>query len=151
MGRRAGFTLIELMIVIAIIGILAVIAIPNFLRFQARSKQSEAKTTLNAIFKTEKAYFAEKGTYGNLTDIAFTLEPGARYGYAVTPGEIMGNVAAGAPAGVTFTATTFLAGAQGNIDADATLDIWYINGNNTLANTSNDVNNTSPDPVPPPA
>ncbi|MBI2370572.1 MAG: prepilin-type N-terminal cleavage/methylation domain-containing protein, partial [Deltaproteobacteria bacterium] len=46
--NRQGFTLIELMIVVAIIGILAAIAIPNFLRFQAKSKQSEAKTNLAA-------------------------------------------------------------------------------------------------------
>ncbi|WP_414645174.1 type IV pilin protein, partial [Candidatus Deferrimicrobium sp.] len=47
---KKGFTLIELMIVVAIIGILAAIAIPNFLRFQAKSKQSEAKTNLGGIF-----------------------------------------------------------------------------------------------------
>ena len=47
---KKGFTLIELMIVVAIIGILAAIAIPNFLQFQAKSKQSEAKSNLGAIF-----------------------------------------------------------------------------------------------------
>src|SRR2546423_15670677 len=62
--KSSGFTLIELMIVVAIIGILAAIAIPNFLKFQCKSKQAEAKTNLSGIFTAEKAFFGEHNTYG---------------------------------------------------------------------------------------
>jgi type IV pilus assembly protein PilA len=60
---QKGFTLIELMIVVAIIGILAAIAIPNFLQYQMKSRQSEAKTNLGAIQTSEVAFQAEKGCY----------------------------------------------------------------------------------------
>ncbi len=62
-NSKKGFTLIELMIVVAIIGILAAIAIPNFLRFQLKSKTSESKVNLAAIRTAEESYLAEFGVY----------------------------------------------------------------------------------------
>ena len=60
---QKGFTLIELMIVVAIIGILAAIAIPNFLQYQMKARQSEAKTNLQAIKTSEVSFQAERGCY----------------------------------------------------------------------------------------
>jgi type IV pilus assembly protein PilA len=61
--KQEGFTLIELMIVVAIIGILAAIAIPNFLTYQLKSRQAEAKTNLQAIKTSEVSFQAERGCY----------------------------------------------------------------------------------------
>jgi type IV pilus assembly protein PilA len=63
MRKQEGFTLIELMIVVAIIGILAAIAIPNFLQYQMKSRQSEAKTNLQAIKTSEVSFQGEQGCY----------------------------------------------------------------------------------------
>src|SRR5512143_4375602 len=74
MHNRKGFTLIELMIVVAIIGIMAAIANPNFLKYQAKSKQSEAKTNLKGIFTSETSYFGEQNNYtNNFTAMGFGL------------------------------------------------------------------------------
>src|SRR5687768_1358987 len=48
-----------------VFGTLAAIAIPNFIKFQARSKQSECKARLRAAFTAEKAFFAERDQYSS--------------------------------------------------------------------------------------
>lgn len=59
-----GFTLVELMVVVAIIGILSAIAVPNFKKYQAKSKQSEAKIQLAAIYNSEVGAQSDYDTYG---------------------------------------------------------------------------------------
>jgi len=99
MRKFKGFTLIELMIVVAIIGILAALAIPNFMRFQAKSKQSEAKANLKSIFTAEKSYAAEKDKYGaSFNDIGFEPERGNRYAYYLGAGTPEVRAAATIPA-----------------------------------------------------
>ncbi len=82
--KKRGFTLIELMIVVAIIGILAAIAIPNFIRFQARSKQSEAKSNLKSMFTAQRSFYQEKDRYSiYINEIGFSPERGNRYYYSL--------------------------------------------------------------------
>jgi type IV pilus assembly protein PilA len=79
--RNRGFTLIELMIVVAIIGILAAIAIPNFIRFQARARQSEVNTNLKSLFTGLRTQ--QKMPPESIRATGFAPERGNRYTYKV--------------------------------------------------------------------
>lgn len=60
---EAGFSLLELMTVVAIIGLLAIIVIPNYSRFQAKARASESKAQLAALFTAQKSFNAEFNSY----------------------------------------------------------------------------------------
>jgi prepilin-type N-terminal cleavage/methylation domain-containing protein len=63
--NKQGFTLIELMIVVVIIGILAALAIPRFTNASARAKEKEADGILKQIYTLQQTYYANNGTYAD--------------------------------------------------------------------------------------
>ncbi|MEE9437001.1 MAG: prepilin-type N-terminal cleavage/methylation domain-containing protein [Candidatus Adiutricales bacterium] len=75
--RQKGFTLIELMIVVAIIGILAAIAIPQFNSYRRKAQDSAAKSALKNLATAQENYYATENTYtatrANL--VGWTVEP----------------------------------------------------------------------------
>ena len=123
-NNQKGFTLIELMIVIAIIGILAAIAIPNYLGYTCKAKQSEAKSSLGAIATCQEAYFAEFDTYGNtMAKIGFAVKGDPRYAYSATADA------------TTYTATAAELATKSFGDGDT--DTWTIDQGLDLKNTTN--------------
>ena len=147
-GSQGGFTLIELMITVAILGILASVAIPTFLQYQARARQSEAKTSLGAIYMGQHAYWIENMRYGCMGEIRYIIAGRTRYTYrsgqagaaggpnanVTAPGDtqdtINANVGTIEPEGAILAASSlssFTATAAGNVDGDPTIDRWSVN------------------------
>ncbi len=142
-SRTAGFTLIELMVVVAIIGILAAVAIPSFINYQLTAKRAEAYANLAALAKSQKSYYAEfngfvyvvaepSGALGGpgpekrdeasvkvaFEDVGWMPEGQVFYDYDTNTPD-----GTGTGADCTCVAACFTAAAYGDLDGDGNLSV----------------------------
>ena len=139
MRSRHGFTLIELMIVVAIIGILAAIAIPNFLQMMLRAKRAELPANLDGVRTAEIGYHAEWGEFTSASATppavpgrATTVFTGS--GYAAfdllgwsADGQVRAIYMATSANVNVSTADDFTATAQSDIDGDSSYVEYMAN------------------------
>ena len=95
MFDKRGFTIIELLVVVVIIGILAAIAIPKFSATKDKARMASVKSDLRNTMTAEEAYFADYSTFGSLTD----LQNNSNYSLST------GNAGTVIPAANGYTAT----------------------------------------------
>ena len=155
---QRGFTLVELMIVVALLGLLMSIAIPGFQRYQTGSKRSEAYTNLAALAQAQKSYFAEWNTF-----VSSLPEPSTTTGVDPSPAkrdsaavDTAFSTVGWAPAGDVYfdydscaasgafdcgcsCPTCFTATAWGDLDGDGSMSgymYFYDDGNGTTCPTA---------------
>lgn len=133
--NHRGFTLIELMIVVVIVGILASLAIPRFMTSTTKTKQTEAKQTLKHIYTMQRQHRQANDSYWgqgitasaaaptNFEPILVNIGPTAIYTYTINTADAVN---------LLVTATC------GILDDDDVVDTWTMNDGGTLTCTSND-------------
>ncbi len=137
LSRSAGFSLTELMIVVAIILILLTVAIPNYMRFAMKTKEAEAIKNLHGIRTYEESYRAENNIY-----YTCRVSPGALNGTKPVPWVDMGTPGTDAFADIGFEpigsvryryraaaqngGADFIAIARGDMDEDGKLEEFRL-------------------------
>lgn len=146
--NRCGFTLLELMIVVAIIAFLSILTVPNLMRFLSKAKRTEAYVNLGSLAMAQKMHFAQNGQYTNILGLGgLNWAPAGSINYAYGfPGQENINYFAGKLqvnssnlAGSKINKDGFIIYAAGDIDNDGKADVLSIDQNNEIKIVQDDL------------
>lgn len=103
--RARGFTLIELMITVAVIAILAAIAVPSYFKYTLRSNRSAAESVMQEIASAQERYMVDSRQFASdLTTLGYTVPNTVASSYSVAMVATAASVSGGTPPGYTITA-----------------------------------------------
>ncbi len=126
--------------------LMTAIAVPNFLMFQKKAKQSEAKANLGAIYSAQVSYLVENNSYAATFDeLEWGPEGPSKYFYYLSPDEVFQGTS-GVPADLPYEIESiimqdiYVGVAVGNLDNDDTLDVWAVDTDGQISNLIDDVN-----------
>lgn len=147
-GSQRGFSLVELMVVVAIIAVLASIAMPRFRSFQAKARQSEAKGNLAQIYSLEQSYHGDKDRYANMAGDCLEDDTDNNIGFYIPGGCKLGDKDSSARYHYEVndaTTTEFLGKATSGEDKENRVtpgckaDVWTINQEQKLESVHNSI------------
>ncbi|OOG64896.1 hypothetical protein B0E46_05755 [Rhodanobacter sp. B04] len=136
MAAARGFTLLELMIVVAIIAILAAIAIPAYGRYGYRARRPDGQQLLLQVANAEERYYATNNQYGALTSMGYTDPAPTEKGYYSVTVTVTADPAGNSSAAFTATAAPVAGGSQAKDDCGA-LSITNADVKSSVGTTTN--------------
>ncbi len=142
MNNIKGFSLVELMVAVGIVGVMSSVAVPKYQKYKVNATRAEAQSTLSSMYTLQQLYYTEKDEYGTVTldsstppkfnpnDIQFPDNNSYKYIYGATPSAPSGMTSA---ANVLFKGTAVSKSTLGSC-AKAAKDKWCINHDKELKN-----------------
>ena len=154
--KNSGFSIIELMIVVAIIAFLATISVPKYFNYFAKARQAEVAVNLASLHTAQQAYYAQHGTYSNVlwgeNGIGWRPEgykgggkqenfyytygfnfPGAKEGVHYFTGKL--ETSKNELGATNASKDGFVAKAAGNVSEKNKSDVWQIDEARRIENT----------------
>ena len=147
--KHKGFSLIELMIVVAIVAFLAAISIPNYFRYLSKAQQTEVALNLAALHAAQQTHWAEHGEYSaNLSSTHWKPAKNCNYTYGFNvPGAVEGQHFFVGKSGIAkenlqktkADKSGFIAGAAADLTGKGKIDIWTIDESRSLVHVQNGI------------